>query len=266
MNMSNPFDQADDFFGGGTPGISFKGEANRGVWKGGQLVKIGERQQSKDFKTKELEYWDEEKTQPKMVLPLTLATTERDPLNPHDDGQRTLWVGASTALQWAIAEAIKATSTKLRPGGTLYVQWTGGAGEVGDPKQYTAHWTPPVPGAAAADAMFAQQSAPAAPAAPAAPVAPVAPPVAAPVAPPVAPPAAAVPPPAPPVAPVAPPPAAPVAPPVAPPPAAPVAPAGPSPELVAAYARLTPEQLAAAQAGGLGLDQIKAVFPAAFAV
>lgn len=152
--MTNPFDSADDFFSGGNPSISFKGDHNLGRPKGGTIVRIGQKQQQTDFKTKQPETWDD--GTPKMVLPIELITDERDPQDPHDDGGRTLWVGEGSAMKAAIGKALRATRSKLRPGGVLMVAWVSGKGEAGDPKQYQAQYTP---GAGDADAMFNQPAA-----------------------------------------------------------------------------------------------------------
>lgn len=259
MSQPDPFSQADDFFASGNPSISFKD--TRGVWKGGTITRIGEKQQQKDYKTKLPEFWDDAKTQPKWVLPIDVQTDERNPLDPHDDGMRTLWV--SGGVQRAIGAALKTTRAKLRPGGTLHVMWSTGAGEDGDPKQYEANYTPPVPGAAAADSMFAPAAAPQPPAAAGWPT-----PTAAPPATPgwgqPAPPAAQtwVQPQA--VAPQqqTPPPAA--APPA--PPAAPVLAAAPVLDIAAieaAYSHLEPPQraaIAAAMGQGMTIEQVAAIF------
>jgi hypothetical protein len=168
VTQPDPFGSADDFFSGGSPSISFKGDHQLNVPKGGQIIRIGDKQQQLDYSTKKPELWDD--GTPKMVLPIELATTERDPQDPHDDGARTLWVGEGTGLKSAVAQALRATRSKLRPGGTLMVAWVSGKGEKGDPKQYQAQYTPPAPGAVAADSMFGEPAPqPAAPAWPPAP-------------------------------------------------------------------------------------------------
>jgi hypothetical protein len=161
--QTDPFGQADDFFGGGNPSISFKDA--RGVWKGGAIVGLGNKQQATDYSTKQPKVWPKDGT-PIMVLPIRLQTDERNPLDPHDDGVRTLWIEEGSALKKAVGDALRAARSNLRPGGTLHVVWTTGEGAVGDAKQYQAQYTPAVPGAAGADTMFAAPAAPAQPAAP----------------------------------------------------------------------------------------------------
>lgn len=130
-----------------------------------------ERQQTK-YGTQEPDFWPN--GDPKMQILVDLKTDQRDPANPADDGERTLYV-ASKNLKRAIGDAIRAAGAQdIMPGGVLTVTYVGNDPASKNPanpaKLYQAQYTPPT-------SAFAQPQA----AAPAAPVAqPAAQPIAAP--------------------------------------------------------------------------------------
>lgn len=181
----------------------------------GTIASEPEVMQQTDFRTGEPKFWNDGK--PRLQMRIILATSERDPSTPDDDGNRAIYVKGQ--MQKAVRDAIRqAGAPGIAVGGTLAITYTGdGVADGGyPPKIYSAAYTPPA--AAAANAFLA--TADPAPQAPAQPMnqAQLA--------------AAAranqTPPPAPAAAPAAAP-----------------APAGVSPEALAAIAALTPEQRAA---------------------
>lgn len=162
---------------GGTKSFSWKGLVE-GQGVEGKVTRIGDAVQAKKFGTdNELKTWPD--GNPVMTVPIELATAERDPSEPEDDGARALWVEQSTALQKAIANAvIAAGKSAMEVGGTLKV-WTSGfepTNKGNDKRLFAATWTPP--GANVVMGGAAPAAAPATPAASAAPATPAAPPVA----------------------------------------------------------------------------------------
>lgn len=173
---------ADDFFNEGAPSAiaTIKALGDKpGTTIGGPIVEIGEQIQQKDVNTGAPATWPD--GNPKMMLPVTVATELRDPSVTDDDGHRTFWVSGN--LKKAIGSALRQAGAKLAVGGTLAVTFTG-YGEAKNkghnaPREWTASYTPPAPGAGFFEEPVAAASvgAPPAPvAAPApAPVAPAAP-------------------------------------------------------------------------------------------
>ena len=136
------YGHVDDFFGGGGKSLHFdpkKGYA-KGTWKGGVILEIKGKQQQTDIKTKKPLFWNDNPNEPKYTLPVVLATDERDPQDPHDDGKRTAFIDSGKEI--ALREHLRSTGHKLRPGGRLLLAWTSGEGEVGDPKVFAVHYTP----------------------------------------------------------------------------------------------------------------------------
>lgn len=142
---------ADDFFRGGTPSAKFP---TPGTTVAGRIVSIGEQRQAKDFATGTPRHWDN--GDPVMQLPIEVATDQRDPDVPDDDGTRTLWVQQGTLMQKAIGAALRAAGAKLAVGGHLSVTYTGDgtAKQKGfnPPKLYEATYEPPAPGGSFFDA------------------------------------------------------------------------------------------------------------------
>lgn len=132
----------------------------------GAVVSAESRQQT-DYTSGEPLTWDDGK--PRMQLVITLATDQRDPDDPTDDGHRNLYCKGK--LLDAVRNAINASGSKLDEGGTLAVQYTGD-GEPSNPrhnppKMYAAEYVPPskVAGAASllGDTQAPQQAAPSGP-------------------------------------------------------------------------------------------------------
>lgn len=168
---------ANDFLmGGGVKSAAFPAV---GTTVTGRITREPEVQQQKDFKTGELKFWKSD-GKPMQQLKVVLATTERDPATPDDDGERTLYVKGN--LLKAVRDAVRKAGAKgLDVGGTLAVTYSGDGiaqGQLDPPKLYTAVYTPPAKNAAIDFVNGGQQPAPAASAAPAVPAA--QPPVAAP--------------------------------------------------------------------------------------
>lgn len=129
------FSELDDMLSGG--GISAFRQADPvGSVFEGPIVNIGKKQQQIDFKTRQPKTYDD--GNPMWQIPVTIQTTRRDPESPSDDGSRTLYMKGK--LLGAIRQALRdAGNAKLRPGGYLWVQFTGWDG---DAKEYAARYTP----------------------------------------------------------------------------------------------------------------------------
>lgn len=105
--------------------------------------------QQTDFTTGALKTWDDGK--PMMQLVVTIATDERDPDEPEDDGLRSLYVRG--AMQAAVKDAIRKAGAKgLEVGGTIAVRYTGdGVAKqrgMNPPKQFAAQYKAPASQAA----------------------------------------------------------------------------------------------------------------------
>lgn len=146
----------------------------------GTITEVSDARQATEYGSKELAYWDKERTRPKMQVAVTLDTTERDPQDSNDTGKRTLWVvedGRSGSILSAIRQAVhQAGAGTIDIGGQLTVAFSGFDPNSKNPanprKIYAASYVPPAP----AGGMFTNQ----APAQPAAAPAPAAQPVPAP--------------------------------------------------------------------------------------
>lgn len=137
------------------------GETHTGV-----ITEISDRMPVTKYGTTDPDYWPD--GSPKQQVVITLATDERDPEDPNDSGERSLWVTESRKAGTILAAIIQATrqaNAKLEIGGTLSVSFTGHDPNSKNPAQprklYAATYQPP----AAGGSMFEQQPAQAAPAA-----------------------------------------------------------------------------------------------------
>lgn len=174
-------DDANDFLmSGGIPSAKFP---EVGATVTGRITQRPEVQQQRDFDTGELLTWDD--GTPRKQVKVVLATDERDPEIPDDDGTRAVYVKAN--LQKAVQQALRKAGARLEVGGVLTITYVAD-GEVkrrgmNPPKLYVAEYVPPT--AAAVDEALGQPAAPAAvpAAAPAAPAPAPAPAAAAPAAP-----------------------------------------------------------------------------------
>lgn len=137
------------------------GETHTGV-----ITEISDRMPVIKYGTTDPDYWPD--GSPKQQVVITLATDERDPEDPNDSGERSLWVTESRKAGTILAAIIQATrqaNAKLEIGGTLSVSFTGHDPNSKNPAQprklYAATYQPP----AAGGGMFEQQPAQPAPAA-----------------------------------------------------------------------------------------------------
>lgn len=134
-----PAPSADDFLmGGSTPSAKFP---TIGTTVGGEITTQPTVEQQRDFTTGELKFWDDGKPQMQMVV--TLATAERDPANPEDDGTRRLYVKGQ--MKNAVAQAVKAAGGRgLEVGGRLAVTYSSDGQKSNPrfnaPKQFTAQY------------------------------------------------------------------------------------------------------------------------------
>lgn len=135
------------------------GETHTGV-----ITEISDRMPVTKYGTTDPDYWPD--GSPKQQVVITLATDERDPEDPNDSGERSLWVTESRKAGTILAAIIQATrqaNAKLEIGGTLSVSFTGHDPNSKNPAQprklYAATYQPP----AAGGGMFEQQPAQAAP-------------------------------------------------------------------------------------------------------
>ena len=110
-------------------------------WVVGTVVKIGEKQQTA-FGTKEPVFWKD--GSPKMQMVVTLATDERDPEDPDDDGLRSIY--CKWGQHVAIGDAIKAAGHRgAMVGGRLGLCWSGSddTGKGNPLKLWKAKFEPP---------------------------------------------------------------------------------------------------------------------------
>lgn len=129
------------------------GETHAGV-----ITEISDRMPVTKYGTTDPDYWPD--GSPKQQVVITLATEERDPEDPNDTGERSLWVTESRKAGTILAAIIQATrqaNAKLEIGGTLSVSFTGHDPNSKNPAQprklYAATYQPP----AAGGGMFEQQ-------------------------------------------------------------------------------------------------------------
>ncbi|MFT2014637.1 hypothetical protein ACMA1D_02130 [Streptomyces sp. 796.1] len=119
--MTVPMQQtpsADDFLMGG--GVTSAKFPTLGTTVSGRITERPTVEQQRDFTTGELKFWDDGK--PQMQLVVTLATAERDPLNPEDDGARRVYIKGQ--MKNAVAAAVRASGARgLEIGGTLTVTY-----------------------------------------------------------------------------------------------------------------------------------------------
>jgi hypothetical protein len=121
-------------------GASFKFDTIGKTAKG--TVVAATAQQQTDFQSGKPLTWDD--GNPRMQLVITLATDERDPDDPTDDGERRIF--AKGEMLKAIKAALRAANAELAEGGTLAVKYTGdGEAERGKnpPKLYAAEYKAP---------------------------------------------------------------------------------------------------------------------------
>jgi hypothetical protein len=151
---------AEDFFGGGAPAMSWSDKSVMNVWRGGEIVAEPKKVQQRDFITKEPKFWTTGDKGPMWALVVTLQTQERVPNDPQDTGLRRLFI--QSGLRTAVQAALEKARSGMTVGGKLWVMWTGEkpSSVGGNPaKIYQAHYEAGVSGGQAKE--FFQQSDPA---------------------------------------------------------------------------------------------------------
>lgn len=136
-----PAPSADDFLMGG--GVASAKFPTIGTTVNGRITERPTVEQQKDFTTGEAKFWDD--GSPQMQLVVTLATSERDPANPDDDGARRVYVKGQ--MKTAVAQAVRSTGARgLEVGGILSVTYSADGvaknPRFNAPKNFTAHYTP----------------------------------------------------------------------------------------------------------------------------
>lgn len=151
-----PQPSPDDWLmGGGTKSASFDGVPP--ITHAGQIVDTPSLIQKRDFDTGEPLAWPDGR--PKMLMQVNIATNQRDPSDPDDDGTRALYLEFRKAQ--AVRDAVKKVgSNKLEVGGYLSLTYASDdlaarKGKGNPPKNFTAVYAAPDP--------FAATGAPAAP-------------------------------------------------------------------------------------------------------
>lgn len=110
-------------------------EVGKGVAVTGTIVNVDMRQARK-FQSTDLDFWDDGK--PKMQAVITMSTTQRDPLDPEDDGTRSISVNLWSGQKQALAAACKAAGVnEPQPGQQFTATWASGVGRAGDPRTFT---------------------------------------------------------------------------------------------------------------------------------
>lgn len=132
---------ADDFLMGG--GVTSAKFPTIGHTVTGRITERPTVEQQKDYTTGEAKFWDD--GSPQMQLVVTLATTERDPANPEDDGARRLYVKGQ--MKTAVAQAVRAAGARgLEVGGVLTVVYVRDGERKNPrfnaPKNFDATYTP----------------------------------------------------------------------------------------------------------------------------
>lgn len=132
---------ADDFLMGG--GVASAKFATIGTLVSGRITERPTVEQQRDYTTGDLKFWDDGK--PQMQLVITLATDDRDPANPEDDGARRLYVKGQ--MKNAVAQAVRASGARgLEVGGVLSVIYSGDGERKNPrfnaPKNFSAEYVP----------------------------------------------------------------------------------------------------------------------------
>jgi hypothetical protein len=134
-------DANDLLMGSGSPTAKFP---TIGAIVSGTIVREPEARQQKDYRTGVLETWKD--GSPKMMVVVQLATQERDPQRPDDDGTRSLYVQGKN-LTDAVRQAVRASGANgIHTGGVLTVQYIADGqaeGNLNPPKIYAASYQPP---------------------------------------------------------------------------------------------------------------------------
>lgn len=160
MAQPNQMPDADQFLmGGGVPSAKFE---TVGASVTGTITQRPDVQQRTDFDSGQPLFWPDGK--PMLQLKVVLATSQRDPSEPDDDGLRAIYIKGN--MQKAVQQAVRAAGAKgLEVGGTLTVTYSGNGEQkkrgMSAPKLYTATYVKPDPLTQVADPTPAAQPAPA---------------------------------------------------------------------------------------------------------
>jgi hypothetical protein len=165
--MSNT-DPNQFLMGGGVKSASFP-DQQYGTTVGGEIIREPELRQQTDFDDGKPKFYDN--GDPMMHIVVHVQTTQRDPLNPEDDGVRAFYIKAQ--MLQAVRTAVRAAGGKgLAQGGHLTIRYErdepNSRGRGKDKKIYSAQYRVPSPAFAANNALMGGEPA-AAPAQPAAP-------------------------------------------------------------------------------------------------
>lgn len=117
---------AEDFFAGNAKSASYKGAAPI-TWHG-VITRIGEQVQATEYNAQDPKTPGAPKFYPSgdpvMQLPITIQTDVRDPADPSDDGQRTIYIGGDKRR--ALKMAFQAAGTRgPKVGDWLALTYTG---------------------------------------------------------------------------------------------------------------------------------------------
>lgn len=146
---------AELLMGGGVASAKFP---TIGTTVTGRITQPPTVEQQRDFTTGDLKFYDDGKPQYQVVV--TLSTSDRDPMNPDDDGTRRLYVKGQ--MSKAVSQAVRAAGApELQVGGTLTVTYSNDGEKKNPrfnaPKNFTAQYV----SAAATELHAPQQPAPA---------------------------------------------------------------------------------------------------------
>jgi hypothetical protein len=102
--------------------------------------------QARKYGTTDLDYWDDEKTQPKMNVVLTGMVKGQ---------RRSLWAQKPSNLFFVLGDAQEKSKGKFESGGKLVVEYVGSKPSdnpaYNDAKQFKANYTPPTASADTSD-------------------------------------------------------------------------------------------------------------------
>lgn len=141
--MNHPMPNANSFLMGGAKSASFK---ELGATVAGVIVSEPQTAQVRDPKDGKPVFWNNDQSQPKLQLVVTLRTQDRDINDPQDDGERRLFVKSN--MRKAIAAAVRAAgATGLAVGGVLSVKYVrdgiSSSPTLSPPKEFEAKYIPP---------------------------------------------------------------------------------------------------------------------------
>ena len=117
-----PYNDDDPFAGGTkTPALSWKGLPIGSTFVL-QVLEPAKLLHSRNFETNQPDYWDEEKTQPKMSAVVNVRVLD----GPHSVGEtRSVWAQKPSNLFMAIAQAQTEAGARIAPGGILRLRFSG---------------------------------------------------------------------------------------------------------------------------------------------